>query len=73
MTKKAKKSGRSAEEEEEEADAAAGNLGSFDDDDLVGVGHLHRGDTTSDNFHSFVECCFVYCFTCVIFLISYAF
>ena len=24
-------------EEEEEADAAAGNLGSFDDDDLVGV------------------------------------
>ena len=43
MTKKAKKSKAPAprkeeeEEEEEEADAAAGNLGSFDDDDLVGV------------------------------------
>jgi hypothetical protein len=42
VTKKAKKSKapaprREEEEEEEEADAAAGNLGSFDDDDLVGV------------------------------------
>jgi hypothetical protein len=41
VTKKAKKSKapapRKEEEEEEEADAAAGNLGSFDDDDLVGV------------------------------------
>ena len=37
MTKKAKKSKAPAPRKEEEADAAAGNLGSFDDDDLVGV------------------------------------